>query len=373
IGIDGITLEGGGQLVRIALGLSALTAIPIHISNIRGKRPRGGGLKQQHLSAVKWLAQCCSAEMGGAENKSKHLEFIPSQDKTVGSIDVSWPSEIDIGGAGSIGLVFQAILPYILFRTRPGAGGHGNQVHVTIKGGTNTSFSPSYDYIAQVLLPTLEKIGIPHIRASLDRRGWSTGPIDIGGVTFSITPFAEGGFLRPFDLKDRGDIVRFEARAIIPRDCEARFREELNEGITRLSKEDAEVDLDVQVEESGHRTRLYFLLVAVSENGYRLGRDWLYDHKIKDAGVAISKLVKQVTKELRQELYHGGCVDEYMRDQLVVFQALSKGTSRVDVGRSSNGEPVPASLHTETAEWVAAKLLAAEFDDHGMCRGRGYV
>jgi len=43
--IDGRTLEGGGQLLRIALCLSALTAIPVKIDNIRGNRSSGGGLK----------------------------------------------------------------------------------------------------------------------------------------------------------------------------------------------------------------------------------------------------------------------------------------------------------------------------------------
>jgi RNA 3'-terminal phosphate cyclase (ATP) len=46
--LDGRTGEGGGQLVRIAVGLSALTGIPIHIHHVRGNRPakggRGGGM-----------------------------------------------------------------------------------------------------------------------------------------------------------------------------------------------------------------------------------------------------------------------------------------------------------------------------------------
>lgn len=42
--LDGTVGEGGGQLVRIAIGLSALTGTPVRIDNVRGNRPgkRGG-------------------------------------------------------------------------------------------------------------------------------------------------------------------------------------------------------------------------------------------------------------------------------------------------------------------------------------------
>lgn len=126
-------------------------------------------------------------------------------------------------------------------------------------------------------------------------------------------------------------------------------------------------------EDSRHDKRFYLLLVATSTNGYKLGRDWLYDHKIVTGklDVTISKLVKQVVNELAAEIEHGGCVDEYMRDQLVIFQALAKGKSFVDGGRLKDGSSVPPSLHTRTAEWVVNEILGVEFDGKGCCEGVG--
>ena len=104
-----------------------------------------------------------------------------------------------------------------------------------------------------------------------------------------------------------------------------------------------------------------------TSNGFRLGRDWLYDEKIntEKPSKTVDKLVTKVFDDLEEELEHGGCVDEFMQDQLVVFQALSKGRSRV-LGRAD------ASLHTQTARWVASKIVGVEFDDSGGCEGIGF-
>jgi RNA 3'-terminal phosphate cyclase (ATP) len=41
IKLDGTTGEGGGQLVRVAVALAALTGTPIQIDHVRGNRSRG--------------------------------------------------------------------------------------------------------------------------------------------------------------------------------------------------------------------------------------------------------------------------------------------------------------------------------------------
>lgn len=180
--IDGTTLEGGGQLVRLSVGLSAITKRPIKLTDIRGGRPRGGGLKAQHLTAVQWLANACNADIQGAAVGSRDLLFRPGcgprktvaplWDRTTVLADGSRARfvVIDLQGVGATTLVLQAILPMLLFQGADDASGaldyssiSALPILLTLKGGTNVSFSPSVDYVQQVLFPNLKLLGLPHM------------------------------------------------------------------------------------------------------------------------------------------------------------------------------------------------------------------
>lgn len=68
--LDGSTLEAGGQLLRNALTLAALTSRPVTIHSIRASRPEKG-LKAMHLPPIKFIAEtqreCCRGCGGGIE------------------------------------------------------------------------------------------------------------------------------------------------------------------------------------------------------------------------------------------------------------------------------------------------------------------
>jgi len=75
--LDGSYGEGGGQILRSALALSALTGRPVRVENIRARRPNPG-LQAQHLSAVKAAAMLCRAQVQGAALGSTTLTFVLS-------------------------------------------------------------------------------------------------------------------------------------------------------------------------------------------------------------------------------------------------------------------------------------------------------
>ena len=76
--IDGSRGEGGGQILRTALGLSMLTGKPFRIDRIRANRDKPG-LMRQHLTAVTSAAAVCSAEVDGAAVGSSRLTFAPGK------------------------------------------------------------------------------------------------------------------------------------------------------------------------------------------------------------------------------------------------------------------------------------------------------
>lgn len=88
------------------------------------------------------------------------------------------------------------------------------------------------------------------------------------------------------------------------------------------------------------------------------------------------EMAKRVTAELATEWRSGAFVDEHMRDQLVIFQALASGRSEVFLGREvggvNDGQLREPSLHARTAEWVAKEVLGVEFDHEGVCDGIGF-
>ena len=76
--IDGSQGEGGGQILRTSLSLSACTGQPIRLVNIRSGRKKPG-LLRQHLCCVQAAAEICNAEVKGDLIGSSTVEFIPGK------------------------------------------------------------------------------------------------------------------------------------------------------------------------------------------------------------------------------------------------------------------------------------------------------
>ena len=144
LSIDGSYGEGGGQIVRTAVALSALTNTPITITNIRANRPVPG-LRPQHFTAVSCMQSMCQAKTEGLSVSSSTLTFTP------GTI-IPGSYSFDVGTAGSITLVFQTCLLSALRATSP--------ITIELKGGTDVRWAPSWDYFVYVFLPLIHKLGI---------------------------------------------------------------------------------------------------------------------------------------------------------------------------------------------------------------------
>ena len=193
IEIDGSMGEGGGQIVRSSLALSMVTGTPVRLTNIRARR-NNPGLARQHLTALHAARQISGAGVEGAELHSRELVFGPG---------VVQPGEytFDVGTAGSTSLVLQTVLPALMIANAPS--------QLRLIGGTHNMLAPPFDYLANVYLPLVERMG-PRFRCELVRHGFY--PAGGGEVTVHVQPQSE---LATFELLNRGKLCRRAARAIV--------------------------------------------------------------------------------------------------------------------------------------------------------------
>ncbi|KAI5467880.1 RNA 3'-terminal phosphate cyclase domain-containing protein [Mariannaea sp. PMI_226] len=401
IEIDGRTGEGGGQLVRIAVGLAALTSQPVKITNIRGNRegPKGGGLKNQHVTSIQCLADLTNASVDGLHVGSKTLIFIPRRgpcELLQRNITLSAAS-----GAASTLLILQAILPFFVFASNS----DGGPIEVSISGGTNVSFSLSYEYLDQVLLPVLEDRFAIHVERKLKGRGWSLGPSSRGEIWLKISPLPIGRPLRakaaaPRKRPDSLQVSKVDVSMVVPGSMHEELQNTLVKDLGDLFP-GAEVNLKL-VEDSQLETRWYILLVAISEEGIRWGKDYLgsMPKKPKMRQTFIPQISHKLCRELYEEVSVGGELDEQLQDQIICYQALCEGYSsfprgnvlaessedilidamgNLDIGnsrmrREKTQEPFGyGSLHTKTARYIVSQLLpTVEFYNKGnLVKGAG--
>ena len=197
VDIDGSRGEGGGQILRTSLALSAITGRPITMRNIRAGRAKPG-LRRQHVACVDALAKLCGATVHGAKVDSKYLELTPGP-ITGGDL------AIDIGTSGSTTLVVQTILiPAIT---------SGHAVRASIRGGTHNPMAPPFEFLERVFLPHLRAMGAD-VTLTLDEHGFVG---DRGGALGQLTLEVRGGALRPIELLAAGEVTEIHAAAIVSR------------------------------------------------------------------------------------------------------------------------------------------------------------
>ncbi len=323
--IDGSHGEGGGQILRSALTLAAITGDTVCLENIRANRDKPG-LRPQHLTAVRAAAIICNARLEGAELNSQTLTFAPQTPTQAGNYVFDVNDVASSGSAGAMTLVLQtALLPLAL------ADGPSRLI---LRGGTAVPMSPPAHYIEHVYLPTLFEMGV---QARLAHRLWGFYPQGGGELDVEIAGRAT---LRPLDLTERGTPERVDGAACvaklpshIPQRMSDRARALLAQaGLPRVSIEPQHIT------SPGAGAGLFLTVqYAQSRAGFSaLGR----------RGLPSEEVAELACRELLDHHRSGAAVDPHLGDQLVLPFVLAQGTSRAAVSR--------VTQHLLTNVWVAA-------------------
>ncbi|KAJ8675686.1 hypothetical protein QAD02_011472 [Eretmocerus hayati] len=361
IKIDGAIGEGGGQVVRIALCLSALYRIPVEIHSIRAGRAKGG-LSAQHLKGVELLQEMCNAEVSGAHIGSVSLTFKPGylQNKKYEFI-------ADTKTAGCICLLIQIALPCALFSSRAAT--------YILKGGTNVPFGPQIEYFKNVFRPLLNRFGAD-FELDIVRKGYY--PKGGGEVHLRVNPVRN---LKPIDLLDSGLVNSITGSAYVAGVVNINAAQQMRNDarttiIEELKKRDIPVPtIDIETYQESRN--------AAIGNGSGINLMATTDRECIFGGSGLGSgrpgpipPGKEAAQQLLDPILTDSCVDEHLQDQMIIFMVLAKGTSRVKVGKKE------LTCHAETAKQIAEIMLGSrglkfsmEKDDKGStvleCNGLG--
>jgi RNA 3'-phosphate cyclase len=324
--------SGGGQMLRNAVALSAVTGRPVRVTNIRGARPQPG-LRPQHLLAVRSVAEICGAHLTGAEIGSREIEFHPS------GIQAKADWRLDVGTAGSVTLILQCLLPALTHAP--------SQSSLTLIGGTDVPFSPPWGFFTEVFSPALAELG-PRAQSRLAMRGFY--PKGGGEVSASVTPAS----IAPISWTERGAITRIRGRSYslgLPAHIAERMRaaalSALGEEARGKLLPNPEVDLEINV--SGRSEGCGIVIWAESENGRRFAGSALGRR-----GKPAERVGEEAAHALLAELGSTAAVDTHLADQLIVWLALASGSSDFTTSRITD--------HVRSASQVAEAIAGARIE-----------
>lgn len=329
IEVDGSRKGGSGTILRSSVALSAIIGQPLHICNIRQKRPQPG-LRPQHLEAVITAAKLCDAELEGAKIDSRELWFKPNRVKG-GKV------EAEIGTAGSISMLLMTILPICACAEST------VELHVS-KGGTDVSNAPTINYMRFVLLPTLRRMGL---NATMNVRKYGYYPKGNGEIAATVEPTKS---LKSLALENFGNIKTIKGASVCTFLAERKVAERQAETANQHLKERGyTADIQVINDESNPLQKGSSLVLwAETDKGAILGADAIGELKKTSERVG-----QEAAERLYEEISAKPTVDIHLADLLIPYMALAKGKSTYMTRTISE--------HLDTNIWLVEEILNVKF------------
>ena len=336
--VDGSLLEGGGQILRMAISYSAVLGVPVRIVNIRvGRSPPG--LRPQHLTTLKAVKEICGGKAEGLLAGSMEVKFEPGR-PTGGSYS------FDIGTAGSISLLLQCIAPIVSFADSP--------TEIRIRGGTAVRWSPPIRILNSVVWEAFREMGFT---GSLAVRREGFYPRGGGLVDVSVKPVIELGPLKTGSVNDFSRVEGVSVCGRLPRHVAERQAESAQRRL-----KDVGIDSEITVEiPEGEMAPLspgsVISMWAVSSPKTFVGASALGER-----GKPAERVGEEAANYLLDELRIGAAVDQHTADNLILWCSLARGESSFTTSALTD--------HTRTAIEMARLFTGVEFTVEDERAGR---
>ena len=334
--IDGSQGEGGGQILRTTISLSAITGKPVEVINIRANRSNPG-LRPQHMTAIKIIADLFHAEFENLKIGADWIRFLPSDKFKGGSV------KFDIGTAGSIPLILMTVVPAISLSN--------NSLQIEVTGGTDVKASPTIDYIKHIVAESYRSIGIKFSVNVLKRGYYPKG----GGVVQStILPCKSPGTLEMLATRHVEPKI-ISVCSQLPLHVAKR---QISSAIIALEKKEILCSNYTASIETSASPGSSILIYSASDFGLYIGGD-----SIGEPGKRAEAVGKEAADRFLESMLAQALVDPFLADMLVLPLALSKGTSRYRVARLTQ--------HLLTNLHVASEITRCKFSIEQ--KGRTYI
>jgi RNA 3'-terminal phosphate cyclase (ATP) len=337
--LDGSYGEGGGQILRTALSLSAVRRQPILLERIRAGRDKPG-LRPQHLAAVRAMAMLCGANTEGDSLGSSELLFEPTRAPMAGEYHFDISAIAETGSAGALTLLFQTIFLPLALAEGPSI--------VLLSGGTHVEHSPPYHYLKQVFLPMVRCIGL---LADLEIEQWGWYPRGGGRVVAHIDGRGSQEVrLSPLDLTERGKLLQvrgLSAASNLPGHVIQRQRDR---AVQRLRARHIKAEIELLSPPSiGPGTVLFILALYehVTAGFTGFGRLRYPAEKVAD----------DAADAFEAYLSSKAAVDPHLADQILLPLAMVPAASAYTTSE--------VTRHLKTNAWVIERLLGREITIEG--------
>ena len=298
--INGAYGEGGGQILRSSLTLSALTGKVLNIHHIRSGRSQPG-LRPQHLTALLAMAKIANADLQGAHLGSQEVSFSPNY-ITTGRF------KFGIETAGAASLVLQTIfLPLSLQKEKS---------DITLTGGTHVQWSPIYHYLQEQWLPWMQKIGYP-----VDLNMKMAGFYPEGGGEIEATVYPQKN-LKPIQCLERGQLMRIRGYSGVGNLDDSIAKRQKHQALRRLY--DVCRDSKIKTLNMPAASKGTFLLITAE---FSKGGSACFS-SLGAPGKPAERVADESVDLLMSFLDSDGCVDPYLSDQLLLPLSVIAGTSK---------------------------------------------
>lgn len=328
--IDGSFGEGGGQIVRTACALAALSGLTCRVRQIRAGRSHPG-LRAQHCATIRGLARLCRAETSPLAEGTQEVFFSPRS-------GIKGDLELDTGTAGSVALVLQGILLAAL-------GSSAREVKLLLRGGTDVPGAPSCDYLRRVKSEWLRRMGYT-IDLRIVRRGYY--PRGGGIIEATLRP-PEGKLLLPLRVTESTEAlaaggISHASHALASRRVAERQAKAAAKVITQYLHVPARIEVEYGTTSSpGSGLMLWASTEQTIWGGGALGRPTVSSEQVAD----------QASERLLKTYHCRAALDPWLGDQILPYLALAGASSVVSV-------PV-LTRHMRTNMWVIQQFLNVRF------------